>query len=213
MLFVAGGRPGDGTVDFAYLFDGGRYLVTQAGDFGFDVGDEACRLPWSGRRTRCCFRAARLPAPAGGRARELLALGRSRPSPEALSEETFSRKRFSCRSRSGTRTARNSASTTSFVTLLQSLLVLMGTKPISPPPPLEIADKVVAALPDLGRLHLVEQGELLLQILLLLAADRREMGALAHRRSGRRRRGNVSRGHRNDGAKRRRFLSSGPARR
>ncbi len=40
MLFVAGGRPGDGTVDFAYLFDGGRYLVTQAGDFGFDVGDE-----------------------------------------------------------------------------------------------------------------------------------------------------------------------------
>ena len=35
------------------------------------------------------------------------------PAPEALSEETFSRKRFSCRSRSEPRTARNSASTTS----------------------------------------------------------------------------------------------------
>ena len=40
MLFVAGGRPGDRTVDFAYLLDGGSYLVAQAGDFGLDIGDE-----------------------------------------------------------------------------------------------------------------------------------------------------------------------------
>ncbi len=77
---------------------------------------------------------------------EALALERSRRSPDALSVETFSRKRSIERSRSEPRSTEKSASTAAFVPFLcTASFCLMGTKPISPQTALEVADHLVTA--------------------------------------------------------------------
>ena len=65
------------------------------------------------------------------------------------------------------------------VALLDGIFLLDGHEADLAPAALEIADHLVAALRHVGGLHFGQQGEFLLQVRLVLAVDRSEMGALA----------------------------------
>ena len=166
-------------VDELHLLDRGGHLFAGAVDLGLHIGDERLGVLRLGEETDVVLQQAYL----------LFELAHLVVKALALRTQAVAARRFERRDLLAETVHRTVALRTAqrveqridggLVFLLDGILLLDGHEPDLAPAALELADHVVSAGLDVGRGHLIEQGEFLPEVLLVLAVHTGKMRSLA----------------------------------